>query len=134
MAGVWELDEIIRADLLVTDGPSEEKAKLFMDRFRGSVQYTEAHSPALPGVRFINVTSPGLSKGRALEALAAHLGIRLEEAAAAGDWTNDIPLLTTAGLGIAMGNAHEELKAIADHVTLDVEEHGLAAAIKRFLL
>ena len=51
-----------------------------------------------------------------------------------GDGQNDISLLSKAGLAIAMGNAHEELKKIADHVTLDVEQDGLAVAIKQFLV
>jgi hypothetical protein len=51
-----------------------------------------------------------------------------------GDGKNDISLLSTAGLGIAMGNASDELKKIADHITLNVEEHGLAAAIREFLV
>ena len=49
------------------------------------------------------------------------------------DGDNDIPLLSRAGLAIAMGNASDELKALADYTTLDVDHNGLAAAIKRFL-
>ena len=41
---------------------------------------------------------------------------------------------SSAGLGIAMGNAPDEVKAAADYITLDVEHGGLAAAIKKFLL
>jgi len=52
---------------------------------------------------------------------------------AVGDGTNDISLLAVAGLGVAMGNARSELKEVADHITLDVELNGLAAAIDRFL-
>jgi hydroxymethylpyrimidine pyrophosphatase-like HAD family hydrolase len=53
---------------------------------------------------------------------------------AVGDGTNDISLLNTAGLGVAMGNAPDEVKAVADYVTLDVAHSGLAAAINKFLL
>jgi hydroxymethylpyrimidine pyrophosphatase-like HAD family hydrolase len=53
---------------------------------------------------------------------------------AIGDGRNDIPLLSSAGLAVAMGNAPDEVKAIADHVTLDVEHSGLAAAVNKFLL
>ena len=53
---------------------------------------------------------------------------------AVGDGTNDLSLLSRAGLAVAMDNAPEEVKAVADHVTLDVDAHGLAAAVERFLL
>ena len=134
LTGIWNREQIIRADLVISNPEEEARATAFIDYFKEKLQFTEAHSPRLPDVRFINMTSPGLSKGKALEALAKHLGIGLKATVAVGDWINDIPLLTTAGLGIAMGNAHDDLKEVADHVTLDVEKHGLAAAIKRFLV
>jgi hydroxymethylpyrimidine pyrophosphatase-like HAD family hydrolase len=75
----------------------------------------------------------GVSKGNALQALASHLGISLGEVVAIGDGSNDRSLLAAAGLAIAMGNASDEIKAVADHVTLDVDHSGVAAAIGRFL-
>ena len=62
------------------------------------------------------------------------MGIPLDEVVAVGDGTNDISLLSSAGLAIAMGNAPDEVKKVADHVTLDVDHSGLAAAINKFLL
>ena len=70
----------------------------------------------------------------ALRALASHLGISLTEIIAIGDGVNDISLLSSAGLAIAMGDAPDEVKAVADYVTLDVDHSGLAAAINKFLL
>ncbi len=134
LTGLWDREEIIRADIVITNPEEETKARLFLEHFTGRLQFTQAHTPRFPDVVFTNITSPGLSKGKALEALATYLGIPLEEVVAVGDWLNDIPMITTAGLGIAMGNAHEELKKVADHVTLDVEENGLAAAIRKFLV
>jgi Cof subfamily protein (haloacid dehalogenase superfamily) len=134
LTGIWDREKIVRGDLIITGESEHKKAGLFMDYFKGRLQFTEAHTPRYPDVTFINATARGMSKGKALEALAAHLGVSLNEVMAVGDWLNDISLLSTAGLGIAMGNAHEELKKVADYVTLDVEEHGLAEAIKRFLL
>jgi hydroxymethylpyrimidine pyrophosphatase-like HAD family hydrolase len=66
--------------------------------------------------------------------LASHLGISLAEVVAIGDGINDLPLLSVAGLAIAMGNAVDEVKAMADHVTLDIDHSGVAAAIRKFLL
>ena len=51
-----------------------------------------------------------------------------------GDHELDIPLIKEAGFGIAMGNAVEKLKAVADYVTLSNEEDGVAYAIKKFIL
>ncbi|MGB2828353.1 MAG: HAD-IIB family hydrolase, partial [Dehalococcoidales bacterium] len=95
--------------------------------------FSLAKAPAFPGVDFTNVLSPGVSKGKALEKLAAHLQVPLGEVIAVGDGTNDISLLTAAGLAIAMGNAADEVKAIADYVTLDVDRSGLAAAIDEYI-
>ncbi len=76
----------------------------------------------------------GASKGKALEELAAFLGISLSETAGIGNGSNDIPLLSRAGLALAMGNSPEELKAVADFVVSDVESSGVAEATERFIL
>jgi Cof subfamily protein (haloacid dehalogenase superfamily) len=132
--GLWERERIVKGGLVVTNTDEEAKARRFDDHFAGSLHFSQVKVPTFPDVTFINILAPGTSKGIALEALASHLGIRLAEVVAVGDGKNDISLLCTAGLGIAMGNAHEEVKKVADHITLDVEEHGLAAAIKELLI
>ena len=58
----------------------------------------------------------------------------MSEVIAVGDGPNDISLLAAAGLAVAMANAPEEVKAVADYITLDIEDSGLAAAIGKFLL
>lgn len=79
--------------------------------------------------RFAELTARGVSKGSALRSLARRLGIRRAEIVAIGDHDNDRSLLTCAGLGVAMGNAVPELKAIADLVAPSVSEDGVAWAI-----
>jgi Cof subfamily protein (haloacid dehalogenase superfamily) len=132
--GIWERERIIKGGLVTTTPEEEAKAADFKLHFGNSIHFSQARTPAYPGVSFINILAPAVSKGRALEVLASYLGISLTEVIAVGDGTNDISLLATAGLGIAMGNAHEEVKRVADYITLDVENSGLAAAIHRFLL
>ncbi|MFC2013699.1 HAD hydrolase family protein [Chloroflexota bacterium] len=91
-------------------------------------------TPEYPGVDFINVLAPGVSKGKTLKVLVSHLGVEMDEVMAIGDGTNDISLLSEAGLTVAMDNAPDEVKAVANHITLGVDRSGVAAAIERFLL
>jgi len=82
----------------------------------------------------IEFLHPQVSKGRALQTVTAMLGLAPAEVVAIGDNHNDIGMLRFAGLGIAMGNAHDEVKAEADYVTLRNSEDGVAAAIEEKVL
>ncbi|MEO8973044.1 MAG: Cof-type HAD-IIB family hydrolase [Ktedonobacteraceae bacterium] len=82
----------------------------------------------------IEFLHPDVSKGNALRVIAANLGIAPEEVVAIGDNHNDIGMLRFAGLGVAMGNAHDEVKAAADYVTLSNAEEGVAAVIEKLVL
>ena len=127
-------ERIIKGGLVLTTAEEREKAKRFQSWFDDSLHLSWAKTPAYPEIDFINVLTPQVSKGKALEALASHLEIPLGEVMAVGDGTNDISLLETAGLAVAMGNAPKAVRAVADHVTLDVAESGLAAAVREFLV
>lgn len=81
----------------------------------------------------VDMVAAGVNKGAALRSLAAILGIPMEQTLALGDDENDIPLLRAAGLGVAMGNALDEVKGAADAVTASNEEDGWAAAIEQFV-
>jgi len=84
---------------------------------------------------YILETVSGLSgKWPALLALAEAEGISREEIIAIGDDNNDVEMVEQAGLGIAMGNAVEALKQVADHVTGSNAEDGLATALEEFAL
>ncbi|NRW84336.1 Cof subfamily protein (haloacid dehalogenase superfamily) [Clostridium beijerinckii] len=79
----------------------------------------------------INIHSA--NKGGGLEKLVELLEIDLKEIAAIGDNNNDIEMLQMAGIGIAMGNASEDIKAKADFITLDNDKDGAAEAILKIL-
>ncbi len=132
--GLWERERIIKGGLASVNPQQMAKAREFYARFESNLHFSLARSPAFPDVEFTNVVALGVSKGRALEALALHLGMSLAEVMAVGDGTNDITLLSRAGLAVAMDNAPDEVKAVADHITLDVDQSGLAVAVERFLL
>ena len=126
-------DRVIKGELFTASPEDEAKARSFQEQFDGRLRFSWASTPAYPGYYFVNIVDPVVSKGKALEALVSHMGISMSEVAAVGDGRNDISVLSLSGLAIAMGNAPDEVKAVADYVTLDVEQSGLAAAIERFL-
>jgi hydroxymethylpyrimidine pyrophosphatase-like HAD family hydrolase len=82
----------------------------------------------------MNIVDPGVSKGAALRFLSEFYGWKKDEVLAIGDGLNDIPLFEAAGTRVAMGNAYDVLKTMADDITLDVENGGVAAAIAKYLL
>jgi len=131
---LWAKERIIKGTLVVRSPEEKAKADSFRRHFEGSLSSSRTKTPAYPEVDFINVVTHEVSKGKALETLASHLGIALTEVIAIGDGANDVSLLSKTGLAIAMDNATDELKAVADYVTLDVDHSGVAVAIEKFLL
>ena len=82
----------------------------------------------------LEISPRGVTKASALLKLTDKLGIPITHSAAIGDNFNDSHMLSIAGLGIAMGNAPEEVKQAADQVTGTNNEAGVANAIRRYLL
>lgn len=82
----------------------------------------------------LEFSAQGISKASGLRKLCQKLGLGLSETAAIGDAPNDIEILKAAGLGIAMGNATDDIKALADAVTLDNDHNGVVAAIQKYLI
>jgi Cof subfamily protein (haloacid dehalogenase superfamily) len=76
----------------------------------------------------------GESKSKAMEIIISKLGIKQEDTIAIGDSVNDLDMILYAGLGIAMGNACDELKHAAGAVTKNCGSGGVGEAIKRFAL
>ncbi|MFF9407269.1 HAD family hydrolase [Streptomyces anandii] len=73
----------------------------------------------------------GITKATGLAMAAARLDLGRESAVAFGDMPNDIPMFQWAAHGVAMANAHPELKAVADEVTTSNEDDGVAAVLER---
>ncbi|MGW5419935.1 HAD family hydrolase [Streptomyces sp. NPDC003943] len=87
----------------------------------------------LAGPGIVEIVPLGLSKATGLSIAARRLGVKAAETIAFGDMPNDIPMFGWAARGVAMANAHVELKAVADEVTGSNEEDGIAVVLERLL-
>lgn len=83
---------------------------------------------------FLEIVPEGIDKAHGLDILLQKIGMHREELIAFGDGYNDIPMLQFAGLGVAMGNAAEEIKKAADMVTLSNNDDGVVNVLESLIL
>ncbi|MGE7945914.1 Cof-type HAD-IIB family hydrolase [Lysinibacillus sp. NPDC093688] len=93
---------------------------------------------AFPNVQFVrwhryscDVLPKGGSKAAGIEKVLEKMGLTLNDAIAFGDGINDIEMLQAVGTGVAMGNGHESVKAVATHIAEHVDEDGLAKIMRQ---
>ncbi|MGY5131047.1 HAD family hydrolase [Streptomyces nigrescens] len=86
------------------------------------------------GEGIVELLPLGLSKATGLSLAARRLGLTAKETLAFGDMPNDIPMFAWAARGVAMANAHDELKAVADEFTASHEDDGVAVVLERLYL
>lgn len=84
-------------------------------------------------IHLMEIFNAETNKWSAISALAAQRGVSAEQIAAIGDEINDVAMIRHAGLGVAMGNAIDPIKQVADRITLDQAEDGVAHAIEQIL-
>ncbi len=83
---------------------------------------------------FLEIMPKNIDKAYSLGKLLEHLEMEREQMIACGDGFNDRSMIEFAGLGVAMANAQEPVKAAADHVTVSNDEDGVAVVVERFIL
>ncbi|MCX7623550.1 MAG: HAD family hydrolase [Thermomicrobium sp.] len=133
-ADVVHLDDVLTVDLF---GPERELRRATARLARAGLPIYH-HGPFewLPELpRWVaNVHAPGVSKASGVDFLVRRLGLELADVLAVGDGENDLPLLRRAGLGVAMGNAPEHVRAQAGAVVRGHDEDGVVEALERFVL
>ncbi len=82
---------------------------------------------------FLEVCPKGIHKATGIENIIKILGVKREEVIAVGDGLNDLTMVEYAGLGVAMGNAQQGLKDVADYITLTNDEDGVCHVIEKFI-
>lgn len=81
---------------------------------------------------FCDIIPKGSDKSVGIDRMLEYFGIDLSDTMAFGDGNNDIGMLRHAAIGVAMGNAGEDVKANADYITTDVSDHGVVNAFRHF--
>ena len=95
--------------------------------------FTQTLSGMFTADWYFEYTAPGIDKARALEGALPKLGIDASEVVSFGDGQNDKSMIEWAGTGVAMGNAVDEVKAVAQMVTANNNEDGIAVALDKLL-
>lgn len=117
-------DEVLQMDIYVDKDKEGEIMRKALTRCQSS-----RWNPV-----FADVNLRGVNKQTGIDRILEHYGIDLSETMAFGDGGNDIPMLRHVAVGIAMGNAADEVKRVADCVTDSVDDHGIRNALQRFSL
>ncbi|MBQ3444748.1 MAG: HAD family phosphatase [Selenomonadaceae bacterium] len=116
--------EVIKVNLYHRDKASRDRNFNRIEPLNLSISYAEAFN--------LEMSPANITKASGLVELCDFLKIDLSEAVAIGDADNDKEILQTAGLSVAMGNADDDIKRLADFVTLDNDNDGVAFAIEKF--
>jgi len=110
--------------LLVIEGDVfEQRWKEFERDFAGLLDVTSSKA------NFLELMEPGVNKWEAVKSVAATYGVQPEEIICIGDSNNDIPMIANAGLGVAVANAKEAVKACAKYVTNRTNDEGAVAEV-----
>ena len=125
----WDLIRVSALDL------DERDADELAEEFRGNPDmYVIKAMLPYNGLWAVDFTLAGVDKASGVSRVGESLGVEPFNMVAAGDSYNDLPMLKICGFSIAMGDAPEEVKSIADFVAPTVEQDGLAVAINDYVL
>ena len=121
-----EVDEPLCKIIFVTNEPEKitRAAELLREHPKGD-SFDYIHSEA----HIYEILPKGSGKGSLLSRMAEMMGVDIKKTIAIGDFYNDVSMISAAGIGIAVSNAVDEAKAVADIVTVSNEEHAVARVI-----
>lgn len=123
-------DDITFCKIMIIDEP--EKLEEVINNIPSELyeKYTIVRSAPF----FLEFLNKSANKGTALSALCEAINVPIEKSIAVGDEENDQHMIKLAGLGVAMGNARDSIKEIADYITETNNDHGVARVIDKFIL
>ena len=113
--------------------PQPDGTRLHREEVRMFLETNPAIEAVCGGFCNLEFSKAGVNKGEGLRHLAELLSVPYEQTMAIGDSGNDYAILQAAGIGVAMENASDDIKAIADYITTSNEEDGVAVALAHFI-
>lgn len=126
-------------DMLATRGVTKilwhdtvEKVNGYIENLTGKISDSITFCTSRP--YFLEFNSAEVSKAAAMDFIGGHLDIKQSEMIAIGDGFNDLSMIQYAGLGVAMGNAEDGVKAHADYVTASNDEDGIAQVVEKYVM
>lgn len=136
-----EVDKYYASRTLLGDGSASPTIKIALyvesDAERNAYPWVRELVPELravvSGKHWVDLMHPDADKGLALAQLAEAMGVAMSETAAFGDYLNDLGMLRAAGHAVAMGNAHEDVKAVADEVVGTNTDGAAVARLAKWL-
>ena len=144
---VLEYCQVMQTTPRCVNSPTDYAGELTKCLFSGprkKLQEIKRYAEALLGDRvnlfysaenYLEFVSSGVDKGSAMEAAAKAAGVELKDTIGIGDSDNDLTMIQKAGLGVAMINGEDHVKAAADYITeRNAEENGVAEVLERFIL
>ncbi len=108
----------------------EQAEEVLLPAYAG---FAENSQIAVSGIDWMDLTRPGMNKGKAIIWLCDHFGIAPEECMAFGDYLNDLELLQAVGESYAMENGHDALKQAAKYICPSNDEDGVCRTIRQVL-
>lgn len=122
--------KVLPMKVLAIDDPTEIKVMYeeFKELYKDKIHVT------ISKPHFLEFSHIEATKGQAIKHLATHLGISIDEVIAIGDSYNDWDMIEMAGLGVAMGNSHPEIKKIANYITKSNNDDGVSEVLHKFIL
>ena len=119
--------DVVKAIVLQHPDRLKEIEEMWKDEIKDSL-YMTISKPF-----FLEFMNKEVDKSKSIERLSNMLGITMDEVIAIGDSYNDMSMIKAAGLGVAMKNAVEAVKNIANYITADNENDGVAKVIDKFI-
>lgn len=117
---------IVRAQMVVPVSDIEDVTETLRPL---GLSLSSATSPIMEGTAFVSITKPGVTKATGIRSICETLGLTISEVMMIGDGLNDLPAIEAVGHPVAMGNAEDAVKELANHVVADVAHDGVAEAL-----